>query len=311
MRLGAARSPPAGRRAPTGTAGGRRRCRRRAASGARRGVVAVMVIVAVLRASGRAGPGRRARTRPTPTTSSACAQVEPGIEPVGNDPLREQERHASEREHACRVGGGGDQSEQSGMPGRSARADHVGGDDRLPVAGRERVRRAPEDGEQERDEHDERAQMAPADERGEARVGDPVGRGERLAGEQHGRRVVGRRRGSPRPARRRAGSRAGPSDRPAARSRSSAWSLRRRSPSSRCGSRSCDRRRRRSHRPRRAAPRGSPGSVSCAARPLRAGGRGRCALREGCTGRPSTVIESAPIRIGTRCSVGISAMSTT
>ena len=50
----------------------------------------------------------------------------------------------------------------------AARADHVAGDDRLPVAGCERVRSAPEHRDEERDEHEADAQLLLGDERREA-----------------------------------------------------------------------------------------------------------------------------------------------
>ena len=120
-------------------------------------------------------------------------EVEPRIEPVGDDPLREQERHAAEREHAGGVGRGRDQPEQRRVPRRAARADDVGGDDRLAVPGRERVRRAPEEREHERDEHDERAEMARGRRARRSRGPRPGRARERLPGEERRRCVVRRR----------------------------------------------------------------------------------------------------------------------
>ena len=108
-------------------------------------------------------------------------EVQPRVEPVGHDELRERERHEAEGEDADRVRHRHDQPEQRRVPRRAALADEVGGDDRLAVPGRERVRRAPEERGRERGEDHEQAQVRPADERREAGVGDPVGRLQRLA----------------------------------------------------------------------------------------------------------------------------------
>ena len=197
------------------------------------------------------------------------------------------------------------------MPRCAARADEVGGDDRLPVAGRERVRGAPEERERERAEDHERAQMLPADERGEAAVRDAVGRRERLPGEERRRCALRGRQFGRSMCRRRAGSRADPSGTRAARPRPKRSTRRRRSPSSRYGRRSCGRRRRPEPSARRAGRRGSPGSASCAGPPRRAGARALFAPFADVAGAPSTVMRSPEVRSGTRCSVGISAMSTT
>ena len=69
-----------------------------------------------------------------------------------------------------------DAAERRCLPGYAALADEVCGDDRLPVAGRERMRHAPEKGGAKRRENDERAQMIATDQRRKTRVGDPVGR---------------------------------------------------------------------------------------------------------------------------------------
>jgi len=65
----------------------------------------------------------------------AGRQVQPRVEPVGDDPLRERERDEPEREDADRVRHGHDQPEQGGVARRAALADEVGADDRLAVAG--------------------------------------------------------------------------------------------------------------------------------------------------------------------------------
>ncbi len=310
-RRGAARSPRAARRAPTGTAAARRRCRPRA--GSRRAVVVVVMVVCIA-VPVRVGVARPAREHGGSDADhhQAGGEVEPRIEPVGDDPLREQEGHAAEREHAGGVGRGRDQPEQRRVPRCAARADEVGGDDRLPVAGRERVRGAPEERERERAEDHERAQMLPADERGEARVRDAVGRRERLArraapavrpfvGASWRRRMrdverareqvsSGTRAARPRPSGRRAEDDLLPAD-----TAGVVAVVDETEPSA-----------------RRAGRRGSPGSVSCAGPPRRAGARAPfAATRRRDRARRRRVTRSPAIRSGTRCSVGISAMSTT
>src|SRR5205814_2237709 len=84
----------------------------------------------------------------------------------------------------------------------AALADQVGADDRLAVAGRERVRRAPEEGRRQRGEDHERAQSAVGDQPREAGACDAVRGLQRAPGQQPGR-AVGRgcgrrRRGGPR-----------------------------------------------------------------------------------------------------------------
>ena len=79
----------------------------------------------------------------------AGGEADPGIELLRHDELGEGERHEAECEDAHRVGRRHDQAERRRMPGRSALADEIGGDDRLSVAGRERVRCAPEEGDPE------------------------------------------------------------------------------------------------------------------------------------------------------------------
>ena len=79
----------------------------------------------------------------------AGGKADPGVELLRHDELGEGERYEAEREDADRVGRRHDQAERRRVPGRSALADEIGGDDRLSVAGRERVRRAPEEGDSE------------------------------------------------------------------------------------------------------------------------------------------------------------------
>src|SRR6266498_2505060 len=93
---------------------------------------------------------------------------EPRIEALGDDELREQERHDTQCEDAGRVCDRDDASEKDGMPGLSTRADEVAGHDRLPVARCKGVRCSPERSDKERDEDDAGAQLSTGDQRLEA-----------------------------------------------------------------------------------------------------------------------------------------------
>ena len=78
------------------------------------------------------------------------------------------ERHEAEREHAGRVRHRDDAAEQERVDRTALRADEVAGDDRLAVAGRERVRGAPERRDEERQQDHAERQVAARDERLEA-----------------------------------------------------------------------------------------------------------------------------------------------
>jgi hypothetical protein len=95
-------------------------------------------------------------------------EVEPGIQLLRNDQSRERERHEPEREDADRVRHGDDPSEEKRVARAAAGADEVRRDDGLAVPGPERVGGAPEEGGEERDEHDARSQVALLDEPREA-----------------------------------------------------------------------------------------------------------------------------------------------
>ena len=121
------------------------------------GDVVVVVLVAV-RGAWRAGRSRaprairsaRRRRGRRATTSTRRDEVEPRVEILGDDELREPERDEPEREDADRVRDGDDPAEQQRVPRRAAGADEVRGDDRLAVARGERVRGAPEERDEER-----------------------------------------------------------------------------------------------------------------------------------------------------------------
>ena len=123
-------------------------------------------------------------------------EPDPRVELLGDDELGEGERDEPEREDADGVRRRHDQPERRGVPRRPALADEIGRDDRLAVAGRERVRGAPEEGEPERDEDDADAEVVLRD---QAR--EPVVRPEPPAPSLRAR--AGGREASPPSARRR------------------------------------------------------------------------------------------------------------
>src|SRR5439155_19624438 len=141
---------------------------------------------------------RAQNSRPDPDDEQARYEVQPRVELVRDDQLRERERDEPQCEDPDRVRHGHDQAEQRRVCGRAALPHQVGGDDRLAVSGGERMRGAPEDRSRERGEDDERAQAGTADERAEAGVSDPVRRLEAVAARKLGRdrsARVGRERG--------------------------------------------------------------------------------------------------------------------
>ena len=141
--------------------------------------------------------GVRARVTPVPQAPAenpeahrdheqGRGEVEPRVELLRDDELRERERDEPEREDADRVRHGHDQPEQSRVTGGPARADEVRRDDRLPVPRAEGVRSAPEHRQQEREHDDPGAQVVADDQAREAAVrrrdghaGAQVGRGEK------------------------------------------------------------------------------------------------------------------------------------
>ena len=116
----------------------------------------VMVVVgcSCRRAPAGAADPRERSTAPRHDDQQARGEVEPRVELLGQDVLREGQRDEAEREDADRVRDRDDRPERHRVAGGAARAHQVGGDHRLAVAGRERVQRAPaERGEQEEQEH--------------------------------------------------------------------------------------------------------------------------------------------------------------
>jgi hypothetical protein len=78
------------------------------------------------------------------------------------------------------VGGGHDEAEEHGVPGRAARAHEVCGHDGLAVAGLERVERAEARGDREGKQDHANAQRPIRDQRREGRTGR-AGHGHREA----------------------------------------------------------------------------------------------------------------------------------
>ena len=115
-------------------------------------------------------------------------EIEPRIEPFGDDQLGEPERDEPQAEDPSRVGHGDREAEEQSVARSPARADEIRGDHRLPVTGAERVCGTPERGDQERNQNDADAQVASLDQRleGATRV---LGRGRPGEGRRHSRRV--------------------------------------------------------------------------------------------------------------------------
>ena len=98
-------------------------------------------------------------------------EVEPGIEILGDDELREPERHESEREDADRVRHGDDRTEKQRVARAPARPHEVRRHDRLPVPRRERVGSAPEHRHEERERDHAERQLLLLDQAREAALG--------------------------------------------------------------------------------------------------------------------------------------------
>ena len=257
-------------------------------------------------------------------------EVEPGIEILGHDQLRERERHHSEREHARGVRHRDDAAEPDRVPDAASLADEVGGDDRLPVARAERVRGAPEQGDRERGEDAGSAQVARSTSEVKPDAGFVVSRAPRTQAPPRARYPL---RASPWRRSRRPGSRAGPSDTRAAGRRADGRGARRRRcarrrwrgrrpPSSRAFPDTCRRRKLIVACSRTAGPAST--TSSRVVRSPAAPGRNcsRCLTGRSVTLRPSTVSDSfsaidrlsagaSKPRPGAPAAVGISAMSST
>ena len=84
----------------------------------------------------------------------AGGDAEPRVEPLGNDVARRVERHRAQQVDARRVRGRDDEAEHERVPGRSPRADEIGGHDGLAVPRLERVDRAEASGHDEGEQED-------------------------------------------------------------------------------------------------------------------------------------------------------------
>ena len=98
-------------------------------------------------------------------------QVHPRVELLGNDELGERERDQPEREDADRVRDRHDPAQVQRVAGGTTGSDEIRGDDRLAVARAERVGRAPEHREEQRDDDDAGAQVLLRDQAGETALG--------------------------------------------------------------------------------------------------------------------------------------------
>jgi hypothetical protein len=94
-------------------------------------VVRVVVMVMVT------DPGRSDASAQHPEADryheKSRGQVQPRVEVLGKDVLREQQRHEPEHEHADRVRDRDDRAKTEGVARGAARSDQVGGDHRLAV----------------------------------------------------------------------------------------------------------------------------------------------------------------------------------
>ena len=102
-----------------------------------------------------------------PGDGQAGKYTQPGIQLLGHDVARGIKGDGAKSKNSRGMRGGDDEAEQQGMPRRASRANQVGGDDRLAVAGFKRVQRSqPEGDEGGRDEEPE-TQAAGGDQFGE------------------------------------------------------------------------------------------------------------------------------------------------
>ena len=127
-------------------------------------VMVVMVVVAVVVVIVVAARAAAQDRDPDADDHQPGRERQPRVELLRQDPRGEPQRDGAERDDAGRVRDGDGRAEHERVARAAARADEVGGDHRLAVAGRERVQRAPaERGEQQQDE-----QAVALEQRGEA-----------------------------------------------------------------------------------------------------------------------------------------------
>ena len=96
-------------------------------------VVVVMVMVVAVAVRPAVPGSSHEHGGPDPDHQQARDETDPGVELLGDDELRETERHESEREDADRVRHGHDQAEQSRVTRGTALAHEVGRDDQSMV----------------------------------------------------------------------------------------------------------------------------------------------------------------------------------
>ena len=84
-------------------------------------------------------PAAQKHVSAKPGDGQAGEYTQPGIELLGHDVARGIESNGAKSKNARGMRGGDDQAEQQGMPRCSPRADQVGSDDGLAVAGLKRV----------------------------------------------------------------------------------------------------------------------------------------------------------------------------
>ena len=93
--------------------------------------------------------------------------AQPRVELLGHDVARGIESDGAKSKDSRGVRGGDDQAEQQGMPRRASRADQVGGDDGLAVAGFKRVQRSQSEGDEGGCDEEPETQAAGSDQLGE------------------------------------------------------------------------------------------------------------------------------------------------
>ncbi len=139
-------------------------------------VVMVVVVVVVVMVRVHAPDAHPQDAQTDGDDEDAGGEVDPRVEGVGHDPLRERERHepsANTPTVCVTVTIAPSAAASRGVPRLPI---EIRGDDRLAVSGRQRVRCAPEERGRERREDHEPAQPSLRDETREAGVGDAIGR---------------------------------------------------------------------------------------------------------------------------------------
>ena len=130
--------------------------------------VAVVVRVTVVVPVAAPAPAGRQHRGADGDDEQAGDERQPGVERLRDDEAREQERDEAEREDPRGVCDGDDAAQEHRVDRAPARADEIPGDDRLAVAGCERVRSTPERGDEQRHEDHADREVAVRDQRLEA-----------------------------------------------------------------------------------------------------------------------------------------------